>query len=913
MTKTDQRKPAYRLWWFWLLVLVLVYAVAGFALVPLYLAAAIPDRLQQHLGWTAEVDDVSFNPFTFTAAVTDLQAWDDQELRIFTAEKLSVNLGLLQLVKGTVHFQELLAVNPYLRADLLEGGELNLSRDWQRNFPEDQSFLTDGGAAVSLGEAVVNGGRLQIRDLRRGNEAREYWVEPVGLTLSNIVSWDRDEAGKYTLQAVADEQVLEASGTLSLSPAWSNGELTLSNVGSSTLESLLAPWVPYQVREGMVSLTTSYQFAWDDQGIALATREGTLRAEGLKLADPESPDEELARAGRIDMDGIAFNLEGPELLVSVIDGEEVGLQAVMSRNGQLNLTAPLTRLQQESAGSNPGGPPLRWSVGNVKVSSSTIDWRDNRPETPVQLELDEVELTLGAMTEQLEEPVSYQARSTLREGGTFSANGQFTLAPLTFEGGVNLDQVVLAPFNGYLQEVSQLDVQDGTLNLSGNIDIDVQDDPLTGTFSGRGSISHFSGHLLEEDEPILSWRELQLDPIEYNFAPARLELGTVILSEPELEITNRAAGGHNLMDLFRPRSSEQSPESEAAGAGSEEASDDSSRDLKPIFRLRQLELASGEVRYVDETISPRFATRVHALDAMVSGLSNITPQQGRFTVGGKVDDSGSLKAEGSIATLGTDQASDLEVQLSEIAIPMLDPYFRRYLGYRADGGKLSLDGEYRLRGSRIEASNVVRLNRLELGEATGSEEATTEPVKLGLALLRDGSGQVRLDISVDGDLADPQFDLGPVMMRSFASAVTKAASSPFTLLGSVVDLAGFSADEIGEVAFMPGETTLMMGEYTKMATLAEALRSRDRLVLALRGVAMESVDIPALEAGLEEDESLPEGALEELAAQRGKTLKRLLEEEYEVSPEQIFLRAPEVSDGDGSKDSVSLEFELESQ
>lgn len=42
MTETARQKPAYRRWWFWLLVLGLVYLVTGFGLIPLYLSSAVP-------------------------------------------------------------------------------------------------------------------------------------------------------------------------------------------------------------------------------------------------------------------------------------------------------------------------------------------------------------------------------------------------------------------------------------------------------------------------------------------------------------------------------------------------------------------------------------------------------------------------------------------------------------------------------------------------------------------------------------------------------------------------------------------------------------------------------------------------------------------------------------------------------
>lgn len=98
-----------------------------------------------------------------------------------------------------------------------------------------------------------------------------------------------------------------------------------------------------------------------------------------------------------------------------------------------------------------------------------------------------------------------------------------------------------------------------------------------------------------------------------------------------------------------------------------------------------------------------------------------------------------------------------------------------------------------------------------------------------------------------------------------------------------------------------------------METVARVLDARDEIVLTIRGIALESVDRPALETTLAEEQSLPDDALEILATQRGTSLKSLLEEEYGVSGEQIFLKAPEVRSGDSSEGPVTIEFELESR
>ena len=903
MTETTRRKPAWRQWWFWLLVLVLAWLVAGFGLVPMYLSSAVPERAQQALGWDLETGDIHFNPFTFTLSAENVNATDSGGERVFAADEVALNLGLLQFIRGSFNAQALSLENPFLRLDILPDGGTNLMNDWQQHGGAGKAGQDGDALAWQLGEGRVSNGRLQLRRLAEDEgESRTFTLDALDLSITNVAGTHQDQAGSYTLQAVLENQKLEASGSLNIEPLWSNGRLALTRVSADALQNWLGGYLPWRINSGRVSFETAYQFAHDDRGVALATRDGQLDARNLELTDPQAPEQVLASAERLTMQAVAYNLDGPELVISAIAGESLHLDLVTTAEGGLNLTRPLRTGDagnaEEPTEEAQAGSALRWSVGRLDISNGTIDWRDERPETPVELTLQDVELNLGAMTEQLEEPIAYQARATLAQGGSASANGQFTLAPLTFEGGVNLDQLQLTPFNAYLAEISELEVREGMLNLSGNIDIDVQDSPLTGTFSGQGSISLFSGRLPDEDESTIAWRELRLEPIEYNFSPARLELGTVTLSEPELGVVQYPNRPLNLVRVL--------------GAGEESGADDEAAPSL-IFRLRQLDLSNGEIRYTDHTPQPSFTIRLHDLQASVAGLSNITPQQGRFTLRGILEESGKFQANGTLATLGTRGQSEIDASLTDLSMPVLNPYFSFYLGYRVDSGKLSAEGHYELEGTQLDATNKLVLERLELGEQVQSDSEITAPVRLGLALLRDDSNRVELDIPVSGNLTDPEFNLGPVMMRTLRASLVKAALSPFNLLGAIVDVGDYNPEDLGGVSFLAGETTLGMGEYTKMETVAQILEAREEIVLTIRGIALESVDRPALQRLMEEDQPVPEGALEALATQRGTSLKRLLTEEYEVAEEQIFLKAPEVRPGEEEDGAVTIEFELESR
>src|SRR5690554_7443108 len=195
-------------------------------------------------------------------------------------------------------------------------------------------------------------------------------------------------------------------------------------------------------------------------------------------------------------------------------------------------------------------------------------------------------------------------------------------------------------------------------------------------------------------------------------------------------------------------------------------------------------------------MEPVFNTTFDTLSGSVTGISNVPPQQGSVNLQGRLAGVAPVTFKGTLGALGTEDPSELQLNMDDLALPVLSPYFGRFLGYGVDSGKLKLNLDYEFTGTRLKASNQVVLDRMELGQAVASEEAVNAPVKLGLALLTDRQGMIEVDLPIEGDVSDPEFSVGQIVMRAFVNLLAKAAASPFSMLGSLADLAGFSSEEL---------------------------------------------------------------------------------------------------------------------
>lgn len=162
---------------------------------------------------------------------------------------------------------------------------------------------------------------------------------------------------------------------------------------------------------------------------------------------------------------------------------------------------------------------------------------------------------------------------------------------------------------------------------------------------------------------------------------------------------------------------------------------------------------------------------------------------------------------------------------------MLSQYASKYAGYPIVKGHLSVAVSYRVENQKLVAENNLRLDQLTLGERVDSPDATSLPVNLALALLRDNDGQIAVNLPVSGSLSDPQFSLGGIIFDVFVNIITKAVTSPFALLGYMFG----GGEELAYAEFLPGRTELTPVTVAKLDSLAKALKQRSDLKLDITG------------------------------------------------------------------------------
>ena len=148
------------------------------------------------------------------------------------------------------------------------------------------------------------------------------------------------------------------------------------------------------------------------------------------------------------------------------------------------------------------------------------------------------------------------------------------------------------------------------------------------------------------------------------------------------------------------------------------------------------------------------------------------------------------------------------------------PYSSWYVGYGLSTGKLSLELKHRVSEKQLEAENKVVVDQLTFGEKVDSPDATSLPVTLAVALLKDRQGRIDIDLPIRGDLKASDFKDGKAVLSVLLNLLTKIVVSPFTLIGSLIPRGG-DADSLQFIAFHPCSATVLNEELKKLEALAK--------------------------------------------------------------------------------------------
>ncbi len=851
-----------------LISLVTLYTIVGFVVIPWVAKSKLPTILSEQLGRTVLVNDIAFNPFLLSLSVQDFEVQEKDQSPLFGFQELFVNFQISSIFRQTYTFEQIKLVLPYGLIKIRPDGNMNMADlgSTAASKSDSQSEENDeapqppneetGVPAVEIDHISIVQGMVEFHDESKPTPFHAHIV-PIEVTLNNFATHP-DLENPYTVTAELSEgEVLEWEGTLVLEPFSSSGKISLTGLRLQTPWQYLQDQLRFEIHNGLLNVSTEYQLTTGDETVETILTGGEVHVSELNLAAKGNTDTVLLIPS-LDVEGVTVDIPRQHVTIPLIRSKDAKFSTWLNEKGKVNyqeLFAPVDATGRAESSDVPTGNadevsadpqehqhPWIVEIQDFAVQNYGVDFEDRTLETPARLNFAGVDLQVQGLKTTFDKPFELAVALTMNETGRVETKGTVGVEPVVADLALKLSELELAPFYPYISPHVQFEVVDGAVDLEGKMQYQGSPSarPLL-QYAGRIALNRLVMSDPELTEEFLRVPSLAVNELELKVQPTAVSIGEIELSAPFVQATIGTDGTMNLSRVFSPPGPNADPEDSIEETSPPEPSEPA-KDPLPM-KIGRVRLVNAAAQFADLSLEPNVQTGIQELTGTIDGLSSAQVSKADVDLKGKVDKYAPFEVRGKINPLSKDAYTDLALLFKNVDLTAISPYAGKYAGHPITKGKLSLDLKYKIAEHLLEGENKVLVDQITMGGNTNSPDATSLPVPLALALLKDRHEKIDIDLPVRGNLNDPDFSYGRIILKALLNLLTKAVTSPFNLIGGLIEGGG---DDLQFVEFTLGSQVLDEKEQEKLHSLAKALEKRPALRLEITGTADPTLDRQAL-------------------------------------------------------------------
>jgi uncharacterized protein involved in outer membrane biogenesis/outer membrane protein OmpA-like peptidoglycan-associated protein len=759
-------------------VLVALYALLGFLILPTLAKPKLEAAATQQLDRRATLGKLEFNPFTFRARLSDFALTDRDPRRPFVRfSTLDLDVSLASLWNRA----------PVLDAVHLVRPQVDLTRNADGTYSIDdlveKAAKSEGPTTLfSINNIEVDDGSVSLDDQPH---RRKIVVSSIGIGIPFLSSLPHDARIRVTprLEGAIDQARFALRGN-SNSPFADTREATLE----WNLDALpLAHYAEYLSLPGGIrltdgALTTRLRLAFvTEKGIARtialsgAARVDKLalaRRDGTALAGSKSVDVALAKldwlAHSVALERIA--VEGPALdLRREATGALELAQAVSGRG-------PASRAPAR---------PWRFSVADARITDGTVRFADRSVTPEFRVALSKIGFE-GKQIASSGPPGSIELGFDSDDGAHFTVEGQVDPAKAAMHGHVALTNVNIVKLYPYYTSALDADITRGKLDVAG--DFDASNQGTSPSFAiARGSIalSDLDAAIRGAREPFLRIARADLDGIAIDAQKRSIVIDDAKWRGGSVRVRRQRNGTIDLARLARFQ--RKSADAVRRSAASDSADGDAWHLL--VHKLGAERIAAD---FEDRLPEPPVKLRIPDARIAADEVSNARAAKSAIEVTARIGSSGRLRVRGAV--VADPLAVDWRIDATGIDLVPFRPYIESRTNIVVTRGSVAAKGRLTYAASRAGtpraryAGDVTVVNFGSLDRPTSQElvrwktlaftgvDTASEPLNVAIGAVRMDQFYARVILDADATLNLQQL-LAP------ESAAAAAPGSPATVAG----------------------------------------------------------------------------------------------------------------------------------
>jgi len=700
-------------------------------------------------------------------------------------------------------------------------------------------------ALVLVSSLACNNGTVHFTDAApKGGFKTE--ISKVTLSIKNF-STEPERSADYQLSLSLDNAAaLKTAGTFSVTPPAATSSVALTGLKIERGWPYLSRYLSAPVR-GTLDLSADLSFNKAD---GVSVDHGSLLLQGLSARYGEKEGLDLAR---LQVKEAVFRQKENRLEVGEARLSKGDISLSRETDGSISLLSLMRRGQP----STPAKPvkavpknlrPFTYRLKQFRLDAFNLAFTDKTREEQPRFTLRNTNLTLTNLNGPKFTPALLGFSATFGKEAAIKARGEITPFPFRYKGSVNLGRLPIRDFEAYFPDTLNFHVIGGNVDSTMNLDLALKGGKTYGSYKGSLGVRGFHGIDAFGEEDLLKWESLQFDEIEGKLDPFTLSIREVALNGIYSRIVIRKDGSLNLQNLVEkkevPAQPPLSPVEAVAAAQTTAiavpitAASAAVAPARHHITVENVTIQDGTLVFTDNQLPQTFSSTFFNLGGRISGLSSEEQKFAEVDLRGNLENHSPMQISGRLNPLRDDLFVDLKVSFRDIDLAPVTPYSGTYLGYSIDKGKLFLELKYLIDRKQLKSENKIFIDQFTFGDKVESGKATTLPVRLAVALLKDIKGEIHLDLPVTGRTDDPKFSIWGLIGQVLNNLLVKAATSPFALLSALTG----GGQDFSVVRFAAGSGALPREEEQKLGQMSKVLADRPGLKLEVKGFVDKAKD-----------------------------------------------------------------------
>ncbi len=775
---------------------------------------------------------------------------------------------------------DLIARKIHLAKVMLQSPELNISRDRSDKInllsllPEQKpnGKLPDKettSISLDADHIQVADGKIEVSDLK--SIPFKTSLENIEIGIDNLSTAPGKKAKAHLSLLTESKEGMKLDSDFSINPLASEGRLEFTQIQLKKYAPYYSKMVLFDVQEGRLDLSAKYIFKKTEKEPEIGLTDFSAGLSSMKLRKRGEKDDFL-NIPVISLKNTSVDLTKREVHIGTLSTQKGTLKIRRNIDGKLNIQSLMP--ESGTSGTKPAetkkGPEMLINIKDIAADGYMVKIEDSMPQEPVNLVAERINFKGTNLSTAKNSKGRASLSFVFNKKGSIRTNGSVSINPPSASMKLDVKGIEIAPFQSYFTDRIKILITQGDISLDGNVSAGYsKDGMMKASYKGEASVRNFASLDKANAEDFLKWDSLYFGGIDAAYNPLYVNISQVALTDFYSRIIINKDGLINLQDIMQekglgeaaaakeeagepaveayakpveaaatektvtepPKPSEAVEQKPAADVAAKPPDTSVPQQTGKLIKIDAVTLQGGTINFSDRHIEPNYSSNFVEIGGKISGLSSEESKFADVDLRGKFEGSAPLEITGKINPLRDDLYVDLKIDFKNMDLSPVTPYSGRFLGYTIQKGELSLNLQYLIVKKKLVSKNSILLDQFTLGDRVESPKATKLPVRLAIALLKNRKGEINLDVPVSGDINDPKFSIGRIIMKMLLNLIVKAATSPFALLGSLFG----GGEELSYVDFNYGSSDLPEQDTKKLDTMVKALFNRPALKLEVEG------------------------------------------------------------------------------